>query len=105
MIKLSVIAGLLATVMSFSAFALPDYCGDPVISPSPIPPECEDPVISAIVERYEEQEVLVCLYTDGGWLRFNNLTTNIPQNNLTKEERCDIVRCIFNTASWCDSEY
>lgn len=103
MIKLStIVAGLLATAVSFSAFAVPDYCNDPVISPSPIPPECTDPAITQIVERYEVQDVLVCLYTDGGWLRMENLNTNIPTNNLTKEERCDIVRCVFNTASWCD---
>lgn len=82
--------------------AQPDYCNDPVISPSPIPPECSELAVSGMWERREDQNTLVCQYTDGGWLRLNNISLQIPQNTLTQDQRCELLRCVFNTAEWCN---
>ena len=92
----------LLSALSTAAVAYPSYCGDPVISPAPIPPECQEAVISGMWERREDQNTLVCQYTDGGWLRLNNISLQIPQNDLSQEQRCELMRCIFNTASWCE---
>lgn len=96
---------LIATLLlslSTVAGAYPSYCGDPIISPAPIPPECQEAAISGMWERREDQNTLVCQYTDGGWLRLNNISLQIPQNDLSQEQRCELMRCIFNTASWCE---
>ena len=96
------IVAICLLMSSMSVFAVPDYCGDPVISPAPIPPECLEPELSGIWERREDQNTLVCQYTDGGWLRINNISLQIPLNNLTNYQRCELMRCIFNDAPWCD---
>ena len=92
----------LLSALSTAAVAYPDYCNDPVISPAPIPPECQEAAISGMWERREDQNTLVCQYTDGGWLRLNNISLQIPQNDLSQEQRCELMRCIFNTATWCE---
>ena len=92
---------LLLTALSVPAFA-GDPCSEPVISPAPLPPECYAVDISGIWERRQDQNTLVCQYTDGGWLRLNNISLQIPLNDLTQEERCLMMRCIFNTAPWCE---
>ena len=97
--KIILFAGLLG--LSTSVFAYPDYCGDPVISPSPIPPECTELAIDGMWEKHEDQQTLVCRYTDGALLRINNIALFLPQNDLTQTERCELLRCVFNKASWC----
>ena len=100
---MKIFIGLFLCFISMTALAVPDYCGDPVISPSPIPPECieTDPTITMAFQRREDQNTMVCQFDDGGWYRLNNMTLQIPQNNLTDEERCELLRCVFNKASWC----
>lgn len=97
----TIVTALLLT-LSAGAQAYPSYCTDPVIGPAPIPPECQEEAISGMWERREDQNTLVCQYTDGGWLRLNNISLQIPQNDLSQKQRCELMRCIFNSASWCE---
>lgn len=90
---------ILAATISINATAA---CGDPVISPSPIPPDCQGVYVDGMWQKRADQQTLVCRYSDGLLLRFNQMSMQIEQNNLTQEERCELMRCVFNDADWCN---
>lgn len=90
---------ILAATISVNAHAA---CGDPVISPSPVPPDCDEILVNGMWEKHEDQQTLVCRYSDGGLLRFNQISLQLEQNNLTQEQRCKLMRCVFNSADWCN---